>query len=62
MSVVHFPVTSAKDRFRHELTTAISILCGHVNSEITEDLVQAIEDLADDLIKACDAYKLEGRV
>jgi hypothetical protein len=60
--VVRFPATSAEQRFRHELNTAIAILVRHAKREITEDLLEAIEDLAEDLIKACDAYKSEGRV
>jgi hypothetical protein len=60
--VVEFPRLDAGDRFRDELMTARAILCGLIDSEVTDDLVEAVEDLADDLIKACDAYKSEGRL
>jgi|SoiMethySBSTD1v2_1073268.scaffolds.fasta_scaffold4929899_2 hypothetical protein len=58
--VVRFPAASAEQRFRHELNTAIAILVRHAKSEITEDLLVAIEDLADDLIKAVDGFRMEG--
>jgi hypothetical protein len=59
---VHFPATTAEQRFRHELNTAIAILVRHAKSEVTEDLLEAIENLGDDLIKMVDAYRSEGRL
>jgi hypothetical protein len=60
--VVQFPRWGPEDRLRDELMTARAILRDLIDSEVTEDLVQAVSDLADDLIKACDAYKSEGRL
>ena len=55
--VVRFPTRTAKQRFRAELETAISILYRQANGEITEDLLDAVGDLANDLHKAIDAYR-----
>jgi hypothetical protein len=60
--VVRFPATTAEQRFRHELNTAIAILVRHAKSEVTEDLLVAVEDLADDLVKAVDGFRMEGRL
>ena len=60
-NVVEFKRWNAEDRFRDQLMTSIAILRHHADCDVTGDLVEAVENLADDLIRACDAYRMDGR-
>jgi hypothetical protein len=60
--VVRFPATTAEQRFRHELNTAISILCRHAKEPMSDGLLEAIESLGDDLIKMVNVYRSEGQL
>jgi hypothetical protein len=60
--VVRFPTRTAKQRFRAELETAISILHRQANGEIIEDLVQAVQDLAKDLVTAVECFRNDGQL
>jgi hypothetical protein len=62
MNIVRLRQVDAEERFRDQLATAITILRNHVGHEITDDLLEAIEDLADDLVKAVDEFRMEGRL
>jgi hypothetical protein len=61
MNIVRLRQVDAEERFRDQLATAITILRNHVG-QITDDLLEAIEDLADDLVKAVDEFRMEGRL
>jgi hypothetical protein len=61
MQVVKLKAVRASDRFRNRLCVAIEILRMHAGQEVTEELVQMVNDCAEDLKSACEQWRLETR-
>jgi hypothetical protein len=56
--VVELRRVDAEDRFRDRLATARAILRPIIDAEeVTEDVLTATEDLADDLLKAVEEFR-----
>jgi hypothetical protein len=55
--IVAFRRCGAKERFRDQLEVACAILRNAIDSPVDEDLLDAVGDLANDLLKAIDAYR-----
>jgi hypothetical protein len=55
--VVAFRRSCAKERLRDQLEVARAILRNAIDSPVDEDLLNAVGDLANDLLKAIDAYR-----
>jgi hypothetical protein len=62
VSVVEFKRWSAAERLRAELFVAAQIIHGLAQTPASEEWLEAIEDLADDLIRGVAAYRDEGRL
>jgi hypothetical protein len=55
------PLLRAEDRLRDELMTALAILRNAIDGPVDKNLLELIEDLADDLKKAVRNYRSSGR-
>jgi hypothetical protein len=55
------PLLRAEDRLRDELMTARAILRNAIDGPVDANLLELIEDLADDLKKAVRNYRSGGR-
>ena len=55
------PLLRAEDRLRDELMTARAILRNAIDGPVDKNLLELIEDLADDLKKAVRNYRSSGR-
>jgi hypothetical protein len=55
------PLLRAEDRLRDELMTARAILRNAIDGPVDKNLLELIEDLADDLKKAVRNYRSGGR-
>jgi hypothetical protein len=60
--IIRLRQVNAEERFRDQLMTARAILRSLIDSEVTEDLLVAVEDLSDDIMKAVDNFRNEGRL
>jgi len=61
MSVIEFKRWSAAERLRAELVVAAQIIHGLAQTPMSEDLPDAVSDLAADLEKAVEEYRMETR-
>jgi hypothetical protein len=61
MNVIQLRALRAEERFRDQLATARAILRSLIDSEITDDVVQGAEDLAEDIFKAAEELRSERR-
>jgi hypothetical protein len=62
VTVVEFKRLSAVERLRAELKVAAQILHRLAQTKASEEWLQSIEDLADDLIRGVMAFRDEGRL
>jgi hypothetical protein len=61
-NVVEFKRWNAAERLRAELVVAAQIIHGLAQTPASEEWLEAIQDLADDLIKGVASYRDEGRL
>jgi hypothetical protein len=59
--VVSFTRWTAAERLRAELVVAAQIIHGLAQTPMSEDLLDAVSDLATDLEKAVEEYRMETR-